>query len=182
MKQRQLILATLLCTLFSAILSAQEQASQETFAPASVNPALYPVSSTNRPVNAQPPAARTRGPYFYSSAKRHPLTPCDVSMREAVESLGIDKHRFVLCELKDGSHLVGGIGYIQFASFRISQGIMTGREINYAGLKVAPQYVPAVGEHFANGLKWTGLVAACVALSPLAIVFYPLVLAGVLTD
>jgi hypothetical protein len=59
---------------------------------------------------------------------------------------------------------------------------MNGREIKYSELKEAPQSVPAVAEHFANGMKWTGLVAACVALSPLVIVFYPLVLAGVITD
>jgi hypothetical protein len=182
MKKRHLILVTLVCTLFSATLSAQEQAPQETSVAPSVHLPQNPASSTNRSANAQPPSVRTRGPYFYSSAKQHPLTPRDVSMREAVESLGIDKHRFVLCKLKDGSHLVGGIGYIHFASFTISQGIMNGQEIKYSELREAPQLVPAVGEHLANGLKWTGLVAACVALSPLVVVLYPLVLAGVLTD
>jgi hypothetical protein len=103
-------------------------------------------------------------------------------MRDAVQSLGIDKHRFVLCKLKDGSHFVGGIGSIHYGDFKISQGIMNGREIKYSELKEAPQSVPAVAEHFANGMKWTGLVAVCVALSPLVIVFYPLVLAGVISD
>jgi len=184
MIQRHLTLATLVCTLFSATLSAQvqEQTPRETSFVASVHPARNPVSSTNTAANGQSQPARTRGSYFYASAKRHPLTPREVSMREAVESLGIDKHRFVLCELKDGSHFVGGIGDIQFGYFRISQGIMNGRQISYSELKEAPQPVPAVGEHLANGLKWTGLVAVCVALSPLAIVFYPLVLAGVITD
>lgn len=182
MKRYHSILVILVCTLFSAALSAQEQPPQETsFAP-SVNSAQSPVPSSNTAAAAQTPAVTTRGPYFYFSARWHPLTPHDVSMREAVQSLGIDKHRFVRCELKDGSHLVGGIGSIQFGSFRISQGIMNGREIKYSELKEAPQPVPAVGEHVANGLKWTGLVAACVALSPLVIIFYPLVLAGVLTD
>lgn len=182
MKKRHLILVTLVCTLFSATLSAQEQAPQET----SFAPPVDAASSTNTAAKLQTEtqmhAVRTRGPYFYSSAKRHPLTPRDVSMREAVESLGIDKHRFVLCELKDGSHFVGGIDDIQYAHFRISKGILNGREISYSDLKQAPQAVPAVGEHFANGLQWTGLVSACVVFAPLVIVFYPLVLAGVISD
>jgi hypothetical protein len=182
MTQRHLILATLVCTLFAAALSAQEQVSQETFAPASVNSAQDPVSSTTTAARAQGKPVRTRGPYFYSSAQRHPLTPRDVSMREAVESLGIDKHRFVLCELKDGSHFVGGISDFKFGYFRISKGIMNSREIRYSELKQVPQHIPAVGEHLVNGLEWTGLVAACVVFSPLVIVFYPLVLAGVISD
>ena len=182
MTQRRLILATLVCSLLSAIISAQEQTPQETSTAASANPAQSPVSSTNTAANGQAPSARTRGRRFYASAQRHPLTPHEVSMREAVQSLGIDKHRFVLCELKDGSHFVGGIGDIQFTYFRISKGIMNGREINYSELKQAPRPVPAVGEHFVNGLEWTGFVAVCVALSPLVIVFYPLVLAGVISD
>lgn len=184
MTQRRLILATLVCTLFSAIISAQEQEQtpQETSPAVSENPAQSPVSSTNTAANGQAPAARIRGRHFYASAQRHPLTPREVSMREAVQSLGIDKHRFVLCELKDGSRFVGGIGDIQYTYFRISQGILNGREINYSDLTQAPQAVPAVGEHFANGLKWTGFVAVCVALSPLVVVFYPLVLAGVISD
>jgi hypothetical protein len=99
-----------------------------------------------------------------------------------VESLGIDKHRFVRCELKDGSHVIGGITAINLEEFAITQGIMNGRQLHYSELKHPPEPVPAVGEHFVNGLKWTGLVAACVALSPLAVVFYPLVLAGIITD
>ncbi len=182
MTQRHLILATLGCTLFSVILSAQEQASQETFAPPSVQSAQAPISTTTTAAHAQAQPVRTRGPYFYSSAQRHPLTPRDVSIREAVESLGIDKHRFVRCDLKDGSHFVGGISAVQFRYFRISKGIMNSREIRYSELKQAPQPIPAVGEHLVNGLEWTSLVAACVVFSPLAIVFYPLVLAGVISD
>lgn len=186
MTQRRLILATLVCTLFSAIISAQEREQertpQETSTAVPENPAQSPVSSTNTAANGQATAARSRGRRFYASAQRHPLTPHEVSMREAVQLLGIDKHRFVLCELKDGSHFVGGIGDIQYTYFRISKGILNGREINYSELKQAPRPVPAVGEHFVNGLEWTGFVAACVALSPLVIVFYPLVLAGVISD
>ena len=182
MIQRRLILAILVCALFAALISAQEPAPQETSRVATENSAQNAVSSSNTTVDAHGPAVRTPRLYFYTSAHRHPLTSRDVSMRDAVQSLGIDKHRFVLCKLKDGSHFVGGIGSIHSGDFRISQGIMNGREIKYSELKEAPQSVPAVAEHFANGMKWTGLVAACVALSPLVIVFYPLVLAGVITD
>jgi len=179
MRQRHLILTILVCALFAATLSAQEHVSQENVAPASVNPAQDPVYSTTTAFQAQPQPVRTRGPYFYSSARRHPLTPREVSMREAVESLGIDKHRFVRCELKDGSHVIGGITATNFAGFAITQGIMNGRHLHYSELKQPPEPIPAVGEHFINGLKWTGVVAVCVALSPLVVLLYPL---GIMTD
>ena len=182
MRHRHLILATVVCALLSTILSAQEAVPPEISPAASENPAPNPVSSTNTSAHAQTPAVRTRGRYFYASAQRHPLTPRDVSMREAVESLGIDKHRFVRCKLKDGSHLIGGITSIHSQQFTISKGIMGVRPIGYSDLKQPPQPVPAVGEHFVNGLNWTGLVATCVVLSPLLIVFVPLIAAGVISD
>jgi hypothetical protein len=186
MRHRHLILATVVCALLSTILSAQEVVPPETSPGASENPAQNPtqnpVSSTNTTAHAQPLAVRTRGRHFYVSAQRHPLIPRDVSMREAVESLGIDKHRFVRCELKDGSHLIGGITSIHSQQFTISKGIMGVRPIGYSDLKQPPQPVPAVGEHFVNGLNWTGLVATCVVLSPLLIVFVPLIAAGVISD
>jgi hypothetical protein len=178
MRHRHLILATVVCALLPAILSPQELLPQETSPAASLNPTQNPLSSAYAAPKAQTPA-RNRGPYFYSSAKRHPLTPHDVSMREAVESLGIDKHRFVRCELKDGSHVIGGLTSANFAEFAISQGIMNGRHLHYSELKQPPEPVPAVGEHLFNGLKWTGVVAVCVALSPLVVVLYPL---GIITD
>ena len=184
MRNRHLILATLTYAMISPILSAQEQAEAplETFLATSENPAQNPVPATKSAAKSQARPVRTRGPYFYCSARRHPLTPHDVSMREAVESLGIDKHRFVRCELKDGAHVIGGITAINLEEFAITQGIMNGRQLHYSELKQPPEPVPAVGGHFVNGLKWTGLVAACIALSPLAVVFYPLVLAGIITD
>ena len=181
MRHRQLILATLVCALASAILSAQEDVPQE-FSPAPLANLPQALNSTTTAAHVQRPPARTPGHHFYASVRRHPLTPREVSMRDAVESLGIDKHRFVRCELKDGSQFVGGIDDIQFAYFRISKGILNNREINYSELEQAPQPIPAVGEHLVNGLQWTGLVAACVVFSPLVVIFYPLVLAGVITD
>jgi hypothetical protein len=179
MRHRHLILATVVCAFCSAILSAQEVVPQETSPPVTVNSPQNPASPTHTDAHAQAQPRRTRGPYFYSSAQRHPLTPGDVSIREAVESLGIDKHRFVLCELKDGSHVIGGITAINFAQFAISQGIMNGRHLQYSELKHPPEPVPAVGEHFVNGLKWTGMVAG---LTPLLVVLFPLMAAGVIRD
>lgn len=46
-------------------------------------------------------------PHFFHSAHKRPLRPLDVALREPVESLGADRHRFVRCELKDGSSRVG---------------------------------------------------------------------------
>ena len=160
MRHRRLILATLTYAMISPILSAQEQAEAplETFLATSENPAQNPVPPTKSAAKSQARPVRTRGPCFYSSARRHPLTPHDVSMREAVESLGIDKHRFLRCELKDGTHVIGGITAINFAQFAISQGIMNGRQLHHSELKWPPEPVPAVGEHLVNGLQWTGMV------------------------
>jgi hypothetical protein len=119
---------------------------------------------------------------FYSSARRHPVTPREVSLREAVQSLGTDGHRFVRCELKDGSHFTGGIKSIQFAAFTISQGITGVRQINYSDLKEPPRPGAAVGAHFANGLKWTAVVAASIAVSPLVIPLLALIFTGVIND
>jgi hypothetical protein len=182
MRHRHLILASMIFALCSTILSAQEVLPQETSRAASVNPPQNAPSATNPNVPAQAQPVRARGRHFYASAQRHPLSPRDVSMREAVQSLGIDKHRFVRCELKDGSHVTGGITAVHSAQFAISQGIMNGRHLQYSELKQAPEPVPAVGEHIVNGLKWTGLVASCVALSPLLVVLIPLMAAGVLND
>jgi hypothetical protein len=182
MRHLSLILATLVCALVPAPLSAQEGLPKQTSPNMSVDDSQDPDSTRTSAVQAAKPPVRARRPGFYNSANRHPLTPRDVSMREAVESLGIDKHRFVRCELKDGSHFVGGITNIQFGYFGISQGIMNGREIKYSELRQPPQSIPAAGEHIANGLKWTGFVAVCVVLSPVAVVMLPLLLTGVISD
>ena len=179
MRRRPLILTTLVCTLFSPILSAQAEVPQEPAAHASVNLPQAPGSSTTP---AQQPSVRTRWRYMYNSAHRHPITPRDVSMREAVQSLGVDKHRFVRCELRDGSHVIGGITGVHFAQFAVSQGIMNSRLINYSELKQPPEPVPAAGEHFVNGLEWTGVVAGSLAIAPLVVALFPLMAAGVISD
>jgi hypothetical protein len=65
-----------------------------------------------------------RRPCIYESAKKHPLTPHDVALRDAVQKLGVDPHRFVRCELRNGSKLTGGILSIGQEEFSVSQGIM----------------------------------------------------------
>ena len=128
-------------------------------------------------------AARHRvHPYFFPHL-RHPLTPQDVALRESVRALGIDKHRFVHCELKNRAVVTGAIASIGEEGFFVQTGIMgTGRGIRYAELNSAPLPVPAVGAHLKNGLEWTGMIGVCVVLSPLVIILYPLVLAGVIRD
>jgi hypothetical protein len=184
MKYSRPAFAILACALLPSLLVAQTETFELTIPAA----AASSVSQTPEPAPADPasqlhaPAKQLRAPYFYASAHKRPLTPQDIVIREAVQSLGIDKHRFVLCELKDGSSLVGGIAIIERDYFRISQGIMDGRELHYSELKQAPQPVPAVAEHFTNGMKWTGFVAFCVAVSPVVLALLPFLFAGVLPD
>jgi hypothetical protein len=119
---------------------------------------------------------------LFAQSLQKPLTPRDVQMREVVQALGVDKHRFVRCRLSDGSQLVGGITFIRQGKFVISQGIWNSREIAYSELREAPQPTVAVGEHLENGLKWTGLVATCVVLSSLVIPMIPLMFTGVIAN
>jgi hypothetical protein len=73
MRNRHLILATLTYAMISPILSAQEQAEAplETFLATSENPAQNPVPTTKSAAKSQARPVLTRGPYFYSSARRH---------------------------------------------------------------------------------------------------------------
>jgi len=103
-------------------------------------------------------------------------------MREGVQALGVDKHRFVRCHLHDGSYVAGGITDIRQSEFKVTQGIISGRRISYWELAEPPHRVAAVGEHAVNGLQWAGLVTTCIALSPLAIPLIPLLLTDVLQD
>jgi hypothetical protein len=85
-----------------------------------------------------------------------PLTPQQVEYRNAVKALGIDKHHFVHVELLSGKVRTGAIVHIGESEFRLRDGILANREISYAELKEPPRYVPAIGTHIADGLKWTG--------------------------
>ncbi len=177
-----LIISILVCALVPALLTAQDDPPQKAPPTTTANFPQNPESPSTSAAQSEKPPVRTRRPGFYNSANRHPITPRDVSMREAVQSLGIDKHRFVRCELKDGSIFIGGITNIQFGYFGISRGIMNNREISYSELQQPPQPIPAAGEHLVNSLKWTGFVAVCVVLSPIAVAMIPLLLTGVIDD
>jgi hypothetical protein len=111
-----------------------------------------------------------------------PLTPEELGYRDAVRGLGTDDHRFVHFELSNGKVLTGPILSIGDRGFAVRNGIFGHHSISYSELKAAPYPVAAVGTHLVNALKWTGVVAGCIAVIPLAAVFYPLVMAGVIQD
>lgn len=116
---------------------------------------------------------------FFAGAGKHPLTPRDVAIRETVRSLGVDQHRFVRCDLLDGSSVTGGILLVGQESFQVSQGIQHQRRIFYADLKTPPKPVLATPQHFLHTLEWTGIVVAVIAAAPFVIV---LSAAGVFPD
>lgn len=139
----------------------------------SLSPSISPTTAT---------AHRRVHRYFFRPLK-HPLTPKDVALREAVRTLGIDKHRFVHCELKNHVVVTGAISSIGEQEFFVETGILgAGREISYPELSAPPRPVSAVGTHVKVGLEWTGFVAFCVVIAPLAIALIPLTMAGVLQD
>ncbi len=114
---------------------------------------------------------------------KHPFTPNDLALRESVRNLGVDKHRFVQCELKDHAIVTGAITSIWGDRFFVRTDIMgSGRTIRYSQLEAPPRPVLAIGAHLKNGLEWTGLVGLSVALSPLVAVFVPLTMTGVIQD
>jgi len=152
---------------------------------ASPTPALAQQSTTalNPPGSpACPPSTSWMRQRRYASAFRHPLTPQDVAAREAVNKLGVDRHRFVRVELRDGTSLTGGITRIENEQFFISKGIMGRTRVRYSSLKSAPRPTAAPLEHFENGLRWVGFVAGCIIVAPLIIAFLPLMASGVIQD
>lgn len=135
------------------------------------------------PISQFTPATPRRIRRFFFRPLQHPLTPKDVAFREAVRTLGIDKHRFVHCELKNHVTVTGAIASIGDEGFFVQTGILgKGRRIHYPELNAAPRPVPAVGTHLKVGLEWTGFAWACVVLLPLIIVFIPLIMTGVIQD
>ena len=111
-----------------------------------------------------------------------PLTPEELAYRDVVRALGKNDHRFVHCELAGGKIRTGAIVAIDESGFSLRDGILLSTRIRYSQLTASPRTVPAVGTHVVNALKWTGLVVGCIAAAPLALVFYPLVAAGVIKD
>jgi hypothetical protein len=111
-----------------------------------------------------------------------PLTPEEISYRHAVQKLGVDKHRFVHCELPNGKVRTGVITQIRDDGFTLKDGIIIAQWIPFTDLKAAPRPVAAVGTRIGQGFKWTGLVAGCIAAAPLVIPLYALIAAGLIAD
>ena len=109
-----------------------------------------------------------------------PLTPEEISYREAVRKLGVHKHQFVHCELPNGKVRTGVITSIRDDGFTLKDGILIAQWIPYSDLKAAPRPVAAVGTRIGQGFKWTGLVAGCIAAVPPVAVL--LVFTGLLAD
>jgi hypothetical protein len=121
-------------------------------------PQLYPVTT---PVPPQPRARRRLArPVF-------PLTPEEISYREAVRKLGVNKQRFVHCELPNGKVRTGVITEIRDEGFTLKDGILISQWIPYSDLKAAPRRVPAVGTRIGQGFKWAGVGLGVAALIPL---------------
>jgi hypothetical protein len=174
--------AALLFSIFLAATSARAQSPVDEIGPLPTTlsagqlqllPQLNPVPAS------EPPQQRAR--------RRLPkppllLSPEELSYREAVRKIGVDKHRFVHCELPSGKVRTGVITEIRDDGFMLKDGIILSQWIRYTDLKAAPRPVPAVGTRIGQGFKWTGVVVGCIAVAPLVVVLYPLVLTGVIAD
>jgi hypothetical protein len=108
------------------------------------------------------PAARRRLPRPVL-----PLTPEEISYREAVRKLGVNKNHFVHCELPNGKVRTGVITEIRDDGFKLKDGIIISQWIPYTDLKAAPRPVAAVGTRIGQGFKWAGVGLGIVALIPL---------------
>jgi hypothetical protein len=100
------------------------------------------------------------------------LTPEEISYREAIQKLGVHKHRFVHCELANRKVRTGVITEIRDDGFILKDGIIVSQWIRYTDLNAAPRPVAAVGTRIGHGLKWTGVVVGCVAGSPLILLYF----------
>jgi hypothetical protein len=96
-----------------------------------------------------------------------PWSPEELAYREAVHELGVDKHRYVHCELLDGKVRTGVIVEIREEGLTLKDGITNSQWIAFTALKTPPRPVPAVGTRVVHGLQWGGLVLAMIAAIPL---------------
>jgi len=96
-----------------------------------------------------------------------PLTPEEISYREAVRKLGVNKQHFVHCDLPNGKVRTGVITEIRDDGFTLKDGIILSQRIPYTDLKAAPRRVPAVGTRIGQGFKWAGVGIGIAALIPL---------------
>jgi hypothetical protein len=118
---------------------------------------LNPVAAPESPQ----PRARRRLP-----RPVFPLTPEEISYREAVRKLGVNTHHFVHCDLPNGRVRTGVITQIRDDGFMLKDGILMSQWIHYTDLKAAPRPVPAVGTRIGQGFKWAGVGLGVAVLIP----------------
>lgn len=144
----------------------------------------------SRALQLTPPAApahrsfaRHRWPSFYKSAYNAPLTPREVAYRLSIENFAARHNQFVHVRLVDGKVLTGNITFTSDESFRIQTHVLSsGRLVRYRQVAEAPRPVVAVGAKTVRGLEVTGLVVGCIVFIPVAVVMYPLIVAGIIQD
>jgi hypothetical protein len=95
------------------------------------------------------------------------LTPEEISYREAVQKLGVAKHRYVHCDLPGGKVRTGVITEVRDDGFVLKDGIIISQWIPYSDLKTAPHPVAAVGTRIGQGFKWAGVGLGVAILLPL---------------
>jgi hypothetical protein len=123
---------------------------------------LIPQLSPAAPPEDPQPRARRRLP-----RPVFPLTQEEITYREVVRKLGVNKNHFVHCELPNGKVRTGVITQIRDEGFILKDGIFISQWIPYTDLKAAPRRVPAVGTRIGQGFKWAGVGLGVAALIPL---------------
>jgi len=99
------------------------------------------------------------------------LSPEEVSYRDVVRKLGVDKHRYIHCDLPNGRVRTGVITAIGDDSFTLKDGIMTNHSIHYTDLRTTPRPVAAVGTRVVHVIRLTGFV-----------VFFPVLVVAIMVD
>jgi hypothetical protein len=136
-----------------------------------------------------PPAALPIPPHtphkpfgFYRGAYNRPLTPREVSFRESVSDLAARHRQFVHVRLVDGRVFTGTIYFTSAEAFLIQTDLSRCHLVHYRQLAEPPRPVLALGTKSIRGLEIGGMVVACIAILPVALVVYPLIAAGVIQD
>lgn len=142
----------------------QVPALSEVLAPAPLSP--NPVSQA-RPANV--PASQQAAP----DAVREDFQIGE--MRAAVQKLGVQRNRFVHCELRNGQVLTGTIVRIEPRAFYVqTDAVGNPHQVFYANLTSSPRPVPAVGTRLKQGLQWTGVGIGLAVGIPLLVVLSPI--------
>jgi hypothetical protein len=159
--------AALFFSIFFVAASARAQSTEDEIGPlpTALSTEQFQLLSQFNPVAApEPPQQHARRrlpkPVF-------PLTPEELSYREAVQKLGVNTLRFVHCDLPNGKVRTGVITEIRDDGFTLKDGIIISQWIPYTDLKAAPRRVPAVGTRIGQGFKWVGVGLGVAVLIPL---------------